>query len=300
MAERTLVDAPDVLEVVQLRRAGDGEPDQREIGEHVARREVEVLGPTLAPRCQLLSHGEIGTTEVAHLLDATPRLGRIAGAAGLRDHLRRRLDDPADPTALLQLGGLLGVECPQVGDIRGGIDELPVGQRPAQPVGEAIGLRRPDAELALEERGQRGARVTEEPRGELGVEHPARRGAGGVFEHLEVLASGMQDRQGVGLEHGAHRRRIDGERVDEVDDVIDLDLDQRQLREIRAFAVELGVDRVRVGRADLLDERGECRGGGDQVVGRGRRWSRRASHAPSRSPRRAPNRSTPWCRRRCW
>ena len=66
VAERTLVDAPDVLEVVQPCRASDGEPDECEISEHVTRREVELLGPTgSAARQSLVALGFNSATSFA-------------------------------------------------------------------------------------------------------------------------------------------------------------------------------------------------------------------------------------------
>ena len=58
------------------------------------------------------------------------------------------------------------------------------------------------------------------------------------------------------------------------------ELHERDLREVRALAVELGVERVRVLVAHRLDDRGEALGGGDQP-GVGRR-SRDAGTAGSR------------------
>ena len=75
-------------------------PDEGEVGEHVAGREVECLRPPLAPCRQLLCDSEVGLTEVADLFDATPGVLGLAGTTRLVHHLRRRLVEPTDTHAL--------------------------------------------------------------------------------------------------------------------------------------------------------------------------------------------------------
>ena len=76
-------------------------------------------------------------------------------------------------------------------------------------------------------------------------------GAAGQVEHLEVLVGRRAARRRPGPSRiSAKRRDVDGQRVDQGQAVAPGELHQRELREVGALAVELGVDRVgRLGRA---------------------------------------------------
>ena len=110
--------------------------------------------------------------------------------------------------------------------------------------------------------------------------------------YFEILAGGVDDRRGVVVEQRRQRGDIDGERVDQNEALPHRYLDQRQRRVIRAFPVELRVERVGGGGDGVLDERIERSGVGDQfmVVG--------ITHARARRRLRVPTQSTPACRRR--
>ena len=83
--------------------------------------------------------------------------------------------------------------------------------------------------------------------------------AHGVGEHVEVLLGGVEHGHRLGLEQLGQQAGVGGERVDEGDAAGPGELDERQLGEVRALPVELGVDRVPRLCDELVDEGRECR-----------------------------------------
>ena len=142
----------------------------------------------------------------------------------------------------------------QVGDVAGGVLALGLGQRPAKPVGEAITLGRVDAELAVQDRHQRRRAVPEEAPRHLSVEEHAGHGADCVGQHVEVLLGCVEHGLRIGLEEPAHDADVDGQRIDQDQLVVPGELHERQRREVRALAMELGVDRVGGLGGDFVDD----------------------------------------------
>ena len=184
--------------------------------------------------------------QAAGLLDAPPGLLGIAGAALAQPQLLALVERPL-PAGPLASSRLCSRSCDleQVGDVGRGVLELARLERPAQPVGEPVGLGQPQAELALVQRGQRRRGHAEEAGGDLGVEQALRDGAAGEVEDLEVLVGGVQHRERVAVEDLGERREVDRERVDQDQAAVPGELHQRDLRVVGALAVELGVERVR-------------------------------------------------------
>jgi hypothetical protein len=145
-------------------------------------------------------------------------------------------------------------------DVCGRVFLLRAGERSTEPVREPVAFRRGLAELALHEHDEGRRGVTDEARRDLGVVEVPGHGADGVGEHVEVLLGGVQHGKRVGLEQLPEQSWINRERVDEGDvgiavRIVPCELDERELREVRAFAMELGVDRV-PGQADKLVDEG--------------------------------------------
>jgi hypothetical protein len=67
----------------------------------------------------------------------------------------------------------------------------------------------------------------------------------------------MGHRDAPALEHGAQRREVEGEGVDQCRTARPCDLQEREQGVVRALAVELGVERVERLVDQLLDERCE-------------------------------------------
>ena len=86
---------------------------------------------------------------------------------------------------------------------------------------------------------------------------PARDRAAGQLEDLEVLVGGVQDGDAGPVEDLGERVRSTGERVDQREAVAPRQLHERELREVGALAVELRVEGVRRGVAEVVDDLGE-------------------------------------------
>jgi hypothetical protein len=245
----------------------------------------------LAPGRDRPGDGEVPALQVAQLLDAPPGLLGVAGAPRLRQHLPHRLVQPRRAAALVEPGRQPLVQLDEVGHVGCGVGELGVGEGSSEPVGEAVGLGQRHSELPLEEGGERRARVAEEPGGQLGVDEVPGDGAAAALEDLEVLSGGVHDGPARALEDLGEGMEVEGERVEEREAPGPGDLHQRELREVRALAVELGVHAVPVGSDELLDHLAQVAGVGDELG---------LSHAPVRSRSRALTRPTRPCLRRRW
>lgn len=235
----------------------------------MAHRPVHLGGPTFPPGGHRSGDGGGPVLQAPGLLHPAPGLVRVAGAVAVGQQRGELPLGPGQAAALLEASGLAVVELDQVGDVGGGVLELTVGERSAQPVTQAVGLGEADPQLAGQQGGQRGGGRAEEAGGDLGVEEaPGHGGAGGV-EHLEVLAGGVHHGQAGALEQWPQPGDVDLEGVDEGDLVVPGQLDQGQLGEVRALAVELGVEGPDLDGEELLDESGQV-----PVVGDDRRRRR--------------------------
>ena len=147
----------------------------------------------------------------------------------------------------------------EVGDVRSGVGDGVGGERPSEPVGQAIGLRQLHTQLALHQSRQPDAAVPDEPGGDLGVEQPRGQGAADPGEDLEVLARRVHDAQARAGEDLGQRGDVDLERVDHGDASGPRELQQGQTGVVGALAMELGVEAVDVGRGQRVDQLGEAR-----------------------------------------
>ena len=180
----------------------------------------------------------------AHVLQPHPRLLGVGGARRADPELLAGVERPLQPAHRLELGDEHVLQLEQVGDVARGVRLLVVGERPAQPVGEPIALGGVDAELGLQQRGERRRAVAGEACGELRVEQARRHRPADVGQHVEVLLSGVQHGERLRVEEPSQRVRVDRERVDEDDLARPRQLEQRELREVGPLAMELGVHRV--------------------------------------------------------
>jgi hypothetical protein len=172
---------------------------------------------------------------------------------------RAGVECPRRPPELGELGVEPVLQREQVFDVGRRVLLLGARERTPEPIGQPIALGRGLAQLTLHEDDERRRGVADEARRDLGVVEVTRNCTGSVGEHVEVLLGGVEHGQGVGLEQLPQQAWIDGQRVDEGDvglplRVVPRELDECELREIRAFAVELGIDRVPRQRDQLIDE----------------------------------------------
>ena len=121
---------------------------------------------------------------------------------------------------------------------------LGLGEGAAQPIGEPVALRHLELELALHERHQRRRAVAHEPRRHLGVEEVGGDRPAGAGQHVEVLLGGVEHRHRRALQQRHQPLRLAGQGIDEGDPGRPGDLHEGETREVRAFAMELGVERV--------------------------------------------------------
>ena len=98
--------------------------------------------------------------------------------------------------------------------------------------------------------GQRRLAQPAETGGELGVEEVRRHRSARQFEHFEVLGGRVEHGDSRRVEHLGQRCDIYGDGIDEDHLVRPRQLQQCELGEVGALAVELGVEGV-----DLLTER---------------------------------------------
>ena len=112
--------------------------------------------------------------------------------------------------------------------------------------------------------------MTEEPGHELGVREPPGNGPAGVGEDVQILLRGVEHRQSGTLEERHQQPHVRGERVDQDQLVVPGQLHESELRVVRALTVELGVERVALGRDGTRDDLPECVGVVDPPAGAGR------------------------------
>ena len=143
------------------------------------------------------------------------------------------------------------------------------GQRPARPVGEAVGLVRPVAGDALDQLviGDAVA-IAEHHGGHLGVEDRMRNGVGLVPDDLDVLPGGMEHLQHLLVAHQLEERlQVDagGQRIDH-----DGLLGARHLHDAEQGIVgrlpqEFGIDGDDGVAGEAVAGGGQFRGGGNQI-----------------------------------
>jgi hypothetical protein len=261
-----VVDTSRLREIAVGARQALRDAEHGEIGQHLTHWGVGRHGALLAPRRERSGDGTPAWPERAHVLQPLPRVPRRRSADGPGEQLVARLHRPLGAPEPCELGGEAVAHVEQVRHVGRRVLALVGRQRTPQPVREAVALDRAHAQLALEQRDERGRPVADEPRSDLGVVQAAGHRADGVREHVEVLLRRVQHGEHLAVEQPAHRRHVDGERIDEHEPARPGELEERELREVRAFAVELGVERVARLVEQLVDHRLELVLAGDPPV----------------------------------
>jgi hypothetical protein len=238
---------------------------QREIGEHVAHRPVDRLRAALAPGGDALRDAPSRAAQLSRLAQPPPGLLRRRQRPRPLEERRALLLRPLQAATACQLGGDHVFHRDQVGDVVRGVLQLLGTQRSPRPVGELVAFFEANAEHLFRQRDERRRRHAEKARRELGVEHARRHGSSRALEHLEILIGGVDHRDGVLAKELRQRHEIDCERIDHRDTVLPGELHERQLREVRALAVELGVDRVVLDAVELDDQALEVGVGVDET-----------------------------------
>jgi hypothetical protein len=150
------------------------------------------------------------------------------------------------------------VQVEEVLHVGGGVLALAVAQGPPEPVGQTVTLGWRDPDLALQQRHQRRGAVADEAGRQLGVEHLRRYRTDRMGEHVEILLCGVDHTQRIGREQLLERCDVDRERVDQGEflpvGAAPSHLDERELRKVRALAVELGVEGIAGRGEQCLDE----------------------------------------------
>ena len=254
-------------EIVERVRLLLGDAQNGEVGKHLTNRDVHAHRPPLAPCRQCPRHAAGTRLEDPHILDLHPRLIGIGSAHGASAEFLAGLGDPRESAHRCELRVEPVGELQEVGDVAGRIITLIVTERSPQPVGETVTLRCRHLQLALQQRHQRRCAVAEESGRELRVVEPLGNAAAGMGEHVEILLSSVQNRQPRRLEQPSHRSEIDCHRIDDRDLVLRRELDEGQLGEVRALAMELGVECVPRLAAQPIDQRFELRLRVDPGVG---------------------------------
>ena len=216
-----------------------------------AARQVALLRRRLAPRRDRLQHAEKPPVGRAAQPEAPPRLVRIGAVDRRIDQILHLFREPAGAAVFAE--DLLQplIDGAQMDHIGQRVCDLPLGQGPLRPIGEARGLvetgagQPPDQRLVAD-------RVAEAAhhRGDLGIEDRVRHLAGQLKEDFEVLAPGVKHLEDRGIGHQVEQRRqieAGRERVDRDGLVGSRHLREAQDRPIGALAHELGIDRDELG-----------------------------------------------------
>jgi hypothetical protein len=254
-AQVALVEPAHATEILDGHRRPLRDPDERKVRQDEPHRLVDLGGSALTPRRDGLGDTHGATAQLARLLDAPPRFVRTAVHGGPPAQLLALVERPVEAAVPFQVGTQVVVERQEVLDVGCRVRALVLRERAAQPVREAVALRQPNAELAFDERRQRRRAVSREAGRQLRVEQLCRHRAARPVEHFDVLRGRVHDDDSRACEYGRERLEFDRERVDERDARAPSHLYQGDVREVRALAVELGVDRDRGFAAEALDER---------------------------------------------
>ena len=169
-----VVEAPHPPEVVLGGRRALRHRHQRQIGQQEADRAVDLGGAPLAPGGQHLGDRGGAAPQRAGLLDPPPGpVGHLPAGGPDAVHLAL-VERPRQAAPRLELGDEAIAQLVQVLHVGHRVGDGALGERSGEPVGEPVGLRELEAELALHQPGQAHAAVADEAGGHLGVEQAAR------------------------------------------------------------------------------------------------------------------------------
>ena len=164
------------------------------------------------------------------------------------------VERPLEPAECLQALGQDRAQLQEMGDVALRVGDLAFADRSDQPVRQAVGLGKRPAEHLVDQTGERGRRHAQEAGDDLGVEDGGGDGAARRLQHVEVLERCVGDRRAGSAEEGGQWFGVYGERVDQRHLVRPGDLDERQVGDVRALRVELGVEGVVLLAGDRGDE----------------------------------------------
>ncbi len=223
-------------------------------------RDVERLRSVLAPRRDLLRDSSPGAAQLARTLDAPPRgVGVGAGADALAPFFAF-VGRPNEAAHLVEGFHELVVQRQQVLNVGGRVGALLDAQRPARPVGEAVALGEPGAEQLLDGRRQRRRAHPDEARRDLCVEQRAsarcRTRVRGSRDPDRRRARPCSPGPASTSPSGSGRRSADRRARCPPGHAIWI---EREVRPVRALAVELGVERVTGFVGERPDELGQLR-----------------------------------------
>ena len=156
----------------------------------------------------------------------------------------------------------------QVGNIGCGVVHLGAGERPGQPVGEAVSLRQLESELAFMQRSQGRRGHPHEAGSQLRVEQVPRHGSADSVEYLQILTGGVHDHQQIGLNKIGKCCQVQLQRVQQDKATLPGDLYQGHPGEVGLLAMKLRIDRYAFLPGEGPDQIAELRLIGDQAVRR--------------------------------
>ncbi|MGB6523254.1 MAG: hypothetical protein WBE83_15925 [Candidatus Cybelea sp.] len=145
-------------------------------------------------------------------------------------------------------------------DVADEVLDLPLGKWPRRPIADGLRFRQTHAADAAHEVGERDLHtVTEKRRRDLRIEDARRHEIVTVGEDLQVGGERVTDDRRLRQSQHEFPQIAQGERVDDRRAFVEGELNDHQPRRVRAFGVELGVQRNACGIANL---RAEVREGG--------------------------------------
>ena len=144
LGHRTLVVSPvETAHPLQVRYGSRGplrHSHHPQVRQDVTDRNVDLCGPSFTPGGHRACDVPRMTPELPCLLDPLPGIFRNAPPSLTLEHLPALLFRPRQSAVSGQPGDLAVMDLQQVGHVGGRIVHLRTGQRPRQPVGEAVPL----------------------------------------------------------------------------------------------------------------------------------------------------------------
>ncbi len=179
------------------------------------------------------------------------------------------LAHPVVAAALFEIGVQGREHIAQVGDVGHRVMHLVFGQRPARPVGKAVGLVRPMSGNALDQLVVgNGIAIAEHHGRDLGVEDRVRYDAGLMPDDFDILTGGVEDLQHFLVGHQRkERREVDapGQRIDDDRFLRACHLHDAEQRVISRLPQKFGIDGDDRVPGEAGANSGEFRSGGNQI-----------------------------------